>query len=346
MSAAATKTADDVLEPGVAEDAASPFTPFEDSAMEQILNTPEVQATGIKAAKDEPPAKVEEAAKVDESPTDEQPAKTEDEKTADEKAEESPAYQKRLDELTARRKTAEEKAEALQLRAEAAEAKAKALEAEEPIKLQGTDGNPLVEVFSADKLREKVQQAERDATWFAANPEGGIRRENGKTVEYSAADVADGMAKAQGIKSHALDRAIFITEFKAERERAKAAFPTLFDPESPDMARGKEILKEIPALATRPDLYMLVGKIIAGEKALTVKPKATPTVATGTLKVTPAKTAPKAPVAIESGSAPRTLPGKAQQRDSVGLARTALAAGNVQGITDVIGDFVDRLPLR
>ena len=359
MSGTATRTAE-VLEPGVAEDAVSEFTPFEASAMARILQSPEVEALGLETDPGEPevkqPAKDDKANETEEVPeekseeaAEEVPA-DEDDKPADDKAKEGETAaekQARLDarfaELTARRKTAEEKEALANTRAETAEARLKSLETEVPVKLQSEDGNPLLTVFSHEKLEALVGEAESTAAWCRANPDGGIRKVNGKAVEKSAEEVATDLQQAQQVTNRALSRAVFIERFKAESDRAKTQFPSLFDQNSPDYARGKEIIRDYPFLATKPDLHLVIGKIIAGEKALTKK--AEPAKAAPPTKLPP-KVAPKgAPGLIESSGASRVVPSKVV-RDTVGIAKAALKSGNYDNLNAVMTDFMEPVNAR
>jgi hypothetical protein len=124
-------------------------------------------------------------------------------KNEDEEAEDVPRekIQRRIDKLTAARKSAEEKATALAAEAEEARAKvaeyeAQLNEAARPV-LSPTADNPLADVDTQDALDAKIKSAQEVRRWALRNTDGAtVKRPDGTEVYLDSDQVKDYLIKS------------------------------------------------------------------------------------------------------------------------------------------------------
>lgn len=175
---------------------------------------------------------------------------------------ETPEFQKRIDELTAARKSAEEKAAAL--------------EAEnEELRKSGVKPDPQAEALarspdyyglSAEELTE-VKRHERVRAWALENPEGGeLPGPDGKPEFISAARVQAALSESSASLAtvKVMSRQRFQQAQAQTDEYVKQVYPELADPRSEDAKAMERTFQALPELRTRPDAKVWIGRLFRG----------------------------------------------------------------------------------
>jgi len=223
----------------------------------------------------------------------------EDESEEDEKPAGGEKVQKRIDKLTARAKTAEEKvtaaeAELEKVRAEAAELREAGGRPE--IVTAPNAQNPLSDVSDATVLAERVNNAQAAKRWCIENPDGGtVRGSDGKEIEFEPSQVRKMLADCEELLTvHAPRRERFLVENEAHTKTAREVYPEMFKRGSEMEKEFQNLVKAWPEVTRFPDYHLVLGDYItgfgsrSGRKASIEKPvekKAKPTIAPPVPKV-------------------------------------------------------------
>lgn len=234
----------------------------------------------------------------DESEQSEEKSEDEDTEDADEEAP-SPTQEKllkRIDKITAKRREAEEKAE--QLETEISDLRAK-LDSTPPVTLAPTPDNPLADVETPEQLEERIAVAKKVRKWALANLEGGtVQNAKGEDAYYEPAQVREFLANADEVLTeHAPKRREWLTQRTTFVPEARTAYPKLFEAGSQEQAMLRETLKAYPALKGMPNLELVIGDAIEGQKLRFARQQAAQKAASApkSSATTPAKAAPSAP---------------------------------------------------
>lgn len=192
---------------------------------------------------------------------------TEDEKTEEEKPADHTAEKllKRIDKITAKRREAEERAETLE--SEISELRAK-LDASTPVQIVPTPSDPLADVETPEQLAERIAIAKKVRKWAIENLEGGtVTNAQGEEVYHEPAQVRQYLANADEVLTeHAPKREKWISERQAVLTEAKTAYPSLFKAGTQEHQLYQATLRAYPALKGLPNLEMIVGDAIEGQK--------------------------------------------------------------------------------
>ena len=194
--------------------------------------------------------------------------KSEDEDT--EEAEEAPAptqekLLRRIDRITAKRREAEERAE--QLETELSDLRAK-IDSTPPVTLAPTPADPLADIETPEALEERIAIAKKVRKWALENLEGGtVTNAQGEEVYHEPAQVRQYLANAdEMLTEHAPKRREWLNQRTNFVPEAKAAYPALFKAGSPEQMVFRETLKAYPALKNMPNLELVIGDAIEGQK--------------------------------------------------------------------------------
>jgi hypothetical protein len=174
--------------------------------------------------------------------------------------------QRRIDKLTAARKSAEEKATALAAEAEEARAKvaeyeAQLNEAARPV-LSPTADNPLADVDTQDALDAKIKSAQEVRRWALRNTDGAtVKRPDGTEVYLDADQVKDYLIKSDDVLTlHAPARQQWLAQRQPALEAAKSLFPDIFQERHPD-APGVHRHGQAGAGATEAPAGRILGRV-------------------------------------------------------------------------------------
>ena len=182
------------------------------------------------------------------------------EEEQDEEAEDVPRekIQRRIDKLTAARKSAEEKATALAAEAEEARAKvaeyeAQLNEAARPV-LSPTADNPLADVDTQDALDAKIKSAQEVRRWALRNTDGAtVKRPDGTEVYLDADQVKDYLIKSDDVLTlHAPARQQWLAQRQPALEAAKSLFPDIFKKGTQMHQAFTATVKQAPELLKLP----------------------------------------------------------------------------------------------
>jgi len=216
-----------------------------------------------------PPEETEESQQIElpeALPLEEEPAPTEEEK------EEQPhdAVQKRIDELTAKRKGAEEKAAKLETEINDLKAKLAA-----PPRIAPSERSPLANVNTLEEVKNRLELAQLAENWATRNLDGGeIPVGNGQTQFVEASTAREILARAREmISKHVPIRTDYLIKKAAYDNEAKVFYPALFKAGSVDQLSYNEWIKALPQLAEYPDLALIVGDALAGARIREAKKK-------------------------------------------------------------------------
>lgn len=223
-----------------------------------------------------------------------------DDEDADDAEEDTPSptqekLLRRIDKITAKRREAEERAE--QLETEISDLRAK-FDAAPPVTLAPTPDDPLADIETPQALEERVEIAKKVRKWALQNLEGGtVTNANGEEIYYEPAQVRQYLANAdEMLTEHAPKRREWLTQRQAVLLEARTAYPAIFQAGSPEQAMYRETLKAYPALANMPNLEMVIGDAIEGQKLrfarLQAKQPAAKPSATASVKSAPSTPSP------------------------------------------------------
>ena len=232
----------------------------------------------------------------------------------DEEAEDVPRekIQRRIDKLTAARKSAEEKATALAAEAEEAKAKvaeyeAQLNEAARPV-LSPTADNPLADVDTQDALDAKIKSAQEVRRWALRNTDGAtVKRPDGTEVYLDADQVKDYLLKSDDVISiHGPARQQWLAQRQPAIEAAKNLFPDIFKKGTPMNTAYQATVKQAPELLRIPQHEYWVALALLGEQTLMAKQGAADAKAKAAKKVSSSKEIAKTPTPANPVSATKS----------------------------------------
>lgn len=228
--------------------------PQEDTAAEAAEETAEVAEE----------TDTEDPAEADLSQTDSE-EEEEQEQTEEEKNPVPEKLLRRIDKLTAKRREAEERADTLET--EVSDLRAK-LDASTPVQIVPTPSDPLADVETPDQLEERIAQAKKIRTWAMRNLEGAtVQNAAGEDVYYEPSQVRDYLANADDILTeHAPKRKEWLASRGQVIGEAKVAYPALFKTGTPEHDMYRSTLRTYPSLKSLPNLEMIIGDAIEGQK--------------------------------------------------------------------------------
>lgn len=277
-----------------------------DLATEMGLTLEKVEETPPEPSTEEadPNAEIDPSQENTEESEDSEPAEEaepeSEEKSDDDAEEDAPAptqdkLLKRIDKITAKRREAEERAE--QLETEISDLRAK-FDAAPPITLAPTPADPLADVESPEALEERISIAKKVRKWALENLEGGtVTNAQGEEVYHEPAQVRQYLANAdEMLTEHAPKRREWLTQRQAVLPEARTAYPAIFQTGSPEQAMYRETLKAYPALKNIPNLEMVIGDAIEGQKLRFARQQAAQKAASAPKSsAAPVKSAPSTP---------------------------------------------------
>ena len=232
----------------------------------------------------------------------------------DEEAEDVPRekIQRRIDKLTAARKSAEEKATALAAEAEEAKAKvaeyeAQLNEAARPV-LSPTADNPLADVDTQDALDAKIKSAQEVRRWALRNTDGAtVKRPDGTEVYLDADQVKDYLIKSDDVLTlHAPARQQWLAQRQPALESAKSLFPDIFKKGTQMHQAFTATVRQAPELLKLPQAEYWVGLALLGEQTLMAKQGAQAAKAKAAQKVSSSKEIAKTPTPANPVSATKS----------------------------------------
>jgi hypothetical protein len=232
----------------------------------------------------------------------------------DEEAEDVPRekIQRRIDKLTAARKSAEEKATALAAEAEEAKAKvadyeAQLNEAARPV-LSPTADNPLADVDTQDALDAKIKSAQEVRRWALRNTDGAtVKRPDGTEVYLDADQVKDYLIKSDDVLTlHAPARQQWLAQRQPALESAKSLFPDIFKKGTQMHQAFTATVKQAPELLKLPQAEYWVGLALLGEQTLMAKQGAQAAKAKAAQRVSSSKEIAKTPTPANPVSATKS----------------------------------------
>lgn len=238
----------------------------------------------------------------------------EEEQDEDEETEDVPRekIQRRIDKLTAARKSAEEKATALAAEAEEAKAKvaeyeAQLNEAARPV-LSPTADNPLADVDTQDALDAKIKSAQEVRRWALRNTDGAtVKKPDGSEVYLDADQIKDYLIKADDVLTlHAPARQQWLAQRQPAVEAAKNLFPDIFRKGTPMHQAFTATVKQAPELLKLPQAEYWVGLALLGEQTLMAKQGAAEAKAKAAKKVSSSKEIAKTPTPAQPVSAAKS----------------------------------------
>ena len=238
--------------------------------------------------------------------------KSEDAEEQDEEDVPREKIQRRIDKLTAARKSAEEKATALAAEAEEAKAKvaeyeAQLNEAARPV-LSPTADNPLADVDTQDALDAKIKSAQEVRRWALRNTDGAtVKRPDGTEVYLDADQVKDYLIKSDDVLTlHAPARQQWLAQRQPALESAKSLFPDIFKKGTQMHQAFTATVRQAPELLKLPQAEYWVGLALLGEQTLMAKQGAQAAKAKAAQKVSSSKEIAKTPTPANPVSATKS----------------------------------------
>jgi hypothetical protein len=279
------------------------ITPQEQPAAEETEAAPEAQPEATET--EDASAETDLSQDTDEKSDDDSDAESEEDKDDAEPEEEKEEEKnpvpekllKRIDKITAKRREAEERAETLE--SEVSELRAK-LDATAPIQITPTASDPLADVETPEQLEDRVATAKKIRAWAIKNLEGGtVQNAAGEDVYYEPSQVREYLATADELLTeHAPKRKEWISQRSAVMQEAKAVYPALFKAGTPEHESLVATLKAHPYLKGLPQLEMIVGDAIEGQKLRFARAEA------AQKKAAASKTESKSPVKASNPPSP------------------------------------------
>jgi len=216
------------------------------------------------------PAEVEES--DDSNDKEEESDQVDEEKTDGEegKPKSTEKLLKRIDKLTAKRRTAEESLEIARTETERLKG---ALAESSKVVLAPTPEDPLTDVESLDDLESRIATAKRIRTWAMTNRDGAtVKGANGQEEYVDAAEMARHLASADAIVTeHGPARKEWIAQRESSVAEAKASYPGFFTAGSTEQKAYRDIIKAYPAIARYPNAELIIGDAIVGQQARQAK---------------------------------------------------------------------------
>jgi hypothetical protein len=199
---------------------------------------------------------------------------------------EQTGVQKRIDKLTALRKTAEEQVEAM--RAEVEEYKSKIADFEKSSEaVQPTADSPFADLTSGDAIKNEYEQARQIRYKCEANPEG---FQMGETY-FDSEQVRNMKLNAmQAMEVHLPKQMEFVKAREQWKPIALESYPWLKNKETPEYKLAQQVLKTFPQFKRFPDFELFIGDYVRGYTSRTsqIAKKGVPIKGTQQLAVKPA----------------------------------------------------------
>lgn len=255
-------------------------------------------------------------------------AKAREDEEPDTAKPEGEEVQKRINELTARAKTAEEGLR--QAQADLAEAKSRAESGAKPDRQDEAAPGRGPDLFGLDaEGLAEVQRCERVRDWALANPDGGeLPGPDGQPEFISPARAGAALAEAQAtiaaIRVHSRER--WQQAKAATDDYVKQVYPALADAKSEDAQAMARTLKALPELGRVPDAKVWIGRMLRGFRAEQEELKQRQAAA-----ATPAAKPRVVPVAPAAGVVPRAATSRTQPTTSRRDERLAELRRRAQG---------------
>lgn len=312
---------------GESEDQADPAESQEDDATddEPALEEETDESEETDPSQDEEEDEEAEAASDETTAEDEESGESEEDAEA---GHELPhGAQKRIDKLTARAKTAEEKLQALEQEL----TQLRNSQAVEPV----DPDNRFADVEDVAALRKKGVEAQEILDWCEDNADGGvITNSKGEETEYTAEQVKEIRKAAR--------RAINIelpaqSQYIAARQQfdpiAEQAYPWLKDKSSQEFQFYQTVLRVLPQIKRIPEFKLVVGDWIKGKAAREAE------VSAAAKKKAPVKAVTKPKAALPTKvAAPKQKP--KQQSKSASASNRFLQSGRVDHLAEAIEDLI------
>ena len=178
---------------------------------------------------------------------------------------EQTGIQKRIDKLTALRKTAEEQVEAMKQEVE--QYKSKIAEFEKTSEtVQPTADSPFADLTSHDAIKNEYEQARQIRYKCEANPEG---FQMGDTY-FDSEQVRNMKLNAmQAMEVHLPKQLEFVKAREQWMPIAQEAYPWLKNKEAPEFKIAQQVLKTFPQFRKFPDFELFIGDYVRGFTART-----------------------------------------------------------------------------
>ena len=171
------------------------------------------------------------------------------------------SVQRRIDKLTAQRKSAEEKATALETELNDLKAKFVA-----PPPLAPTPQSPLAHIETAEQLARQLELSRTAKSWAIQNLNGGeVDVGDGKTRFLDDTQVRLLLSRAEDmLTQHIPQRQAYLAAKTDFDNQAKKAYPTLFKQGHAHQTEFNSWLKVFPECRRYPDIALIVGDAIVG----------------------------------------------------------------------------------
>ena len=183
----------------------------------------------------------------------------------DDNEQEQTGVQKRIDKLTALRKTAEEQVEAMKQEVE--EYKTKISEFEKTSEaVQPTADSPFADLTTHDAIKGEYEQARQIRYKCEANPEG---FQIGETY-FDSEQVRNMKLNAmQAMEVHLPKQLEFVKAREQWKPVAVESYPWLKNKESSEYKLAQQVLKTFPQFKRFPDFELFIGDYVRGYTART-----------------------------------------------------------------------------
>lgn len=236
----------------------------------------------------------------------------------------SESVQKRIDKLTAQKKTAEERADSLKTELDELKSKYTA-----PAPVAPTAASPLADIETETDLVTKINHIQEAKTWCIQHLDGGeVDKGDGNKQWLDGNVVKSILANAELMLSkHVPERKEFIANKRVFDTEAHREYPALFKEGSEANKTLRQWLNVFPECRRYPDISLIIGDAIVGQKIRFDRAKAR----NGKVPTASQPLAPPAPAA-----SPRVP----QQRTPSGSQLAEAFATNPDG---AFNSFVDSL---
>ena len=187
----------------------------------------------------------------------------EDSENTDEPVQETVGVQKRIDKLTALRKTAEEKVAALQ--SEVDDYKARLGDAEKAVLApKATTENPFGDLDTIEKIKAEYEEARQLRYKCEENPEG---FEVGETFFNSTQVKAMKVNAMKAMEQQLPKQLEFVKARELWRPKAMEIYPWLKNKETSEYKLAQQVLNNFPQFRNFPDYELFVGDYVRGYMA-------------------------------------------------------------------------------
>jgi hypothetical protein len=175
----------------------------------------------------------------------------------------SESVQKRIDKLTAQKKTAEERVASLQTEFDDLKSKFSA-----PPPVAPTAASPLSDIESETDLAAKINHIQEAKTWCIQHLDGGEVDKGDGTRQWLDGNVVKSiLANAEVMLSkHVPERKDFIANKRVFDGEAQRQYPALFKEGTEPNKTYKQWLTVFPECRRYPDISLIIGDAIVGQK--------------------------------------------------------------------------------